>query len=59
MMQKPAVTISHSIPGRLRVHVSIVPGDVERFVAAVKGHAGIEALEYLSLIHISEPTRPY
>lgn len=46
MMQKPAVTMSHSIPGRLRVHLSIVPGDVGRFTEAVKGHAGIEALDY-------------
>jgi hypothetical protein len=36
-----SVTIVHSLPGRLRVHLSHLPTDTDSFIADVKGHEGI------------------
>jgi len=46
MTEKPTVTISHSIPGRLRVHLSDAPRDADDFRESVKGHAGLESVEF-------------
>jgi hypothetical protein len=46
MNPKPSVTIGHTIPGRLRVHLSIAPPDPEGFIASIKGHAGLDQVAY-------------
>jgi hypothetical protein len=46
MTAQPTVTIIHSLPGRLRVRLSCVPGDVERFEAAIGGHAGLAEVRF-------------
>jgi len=46
MTGKPTVTIAHSLPGRLRVHLSVPPRDTDRFIESVKGHEGLDVVEF-------------
>ena len=40
----PTVTILHSLPGRLRVAISHLPDNAERFAASIREHEGIAAV---------------
>ena len=44
MIEKPIVTITPSIPGRLRVYLSTLPNEPDRFVDSIKGHPGLEEI---------------
>jgi len=48
-MRKLTATISHAIPGRLRVYLSAAPKDVGRFTESILGHAGLESVEFTEL----------
>jgi hypothetical protein len=44
--EKPVVTVVHSLPGRVRVRLSVVPGDVQRMLAEVREHPGIDSISF-------------
>jgi hypothetical protein len=44
--QKPVVTVVHSLPGRVRVRLSIAPGDAQRMLAGVREHPGMESISF-------------
>ena len=44
--QKPVVTVVHSLPGRVRVRLSVAPGDVQRMLAGVREHPGMESISF-------------
>ncbi len=43
---KPVVTIVHSLPGRVRVRLSVGPRDVQRMLAGVREHPGIDSISF-------------
>ena len=44
--QKPVVTVVHSLPGRVRVRISAGPRDVQRMLAGVREHPGMESISF-------------
>ena len=44
--ERPAVTVVHSLPGRVRVRFSLPPNDPNRLMNAVRQHAGIGEIAY-------------
>jgi hypothetical protein len=44
--RKPVVTVVHSLPGRVRVRLSVAPGDVQRMLAGVREHPGMESISF-------------
>ncbi len=44
--EKPVVTVVHSLPGRVRVRLSVAPGDVQRMLAGVREHPGMESISF-------------
>ena len=46
MVDKPAVTIVHELPGRLRLRLSHPPRELDRMEASVGTHAGIRSVAY-------------
>jgi hypothetical protein len=44
--EKPVVTVVHSLPGRVRARLSVAPGDVQRMLAGVREHPGMEAISF-------------
>ena len=44
--KKPVVTVVHSLPGRVRVRLSVAPGDVQRMLAGVREHPGMESISF-------------
>jgi hypothetical protein len=46
MSDQPAISIVHYCPGRVRLRVSSPPRDVERFIAAIKGHEGLHSVQF-------------
>jgi hypothetical protein len=44
--QKPVVTVVHSLPGRLRARLSVAPRDVQRMLAGVREHPGMESISF-------------
>ena len=44
--QKPVVTVVHSLPGRVRVRLSVAPRDVPRMIAGVGEHPGMESISF-------------
>ncbi len=44
--QKPVVTVVHSLPGRVRVRLSVAPGDAQRMLAGVREHPGMESISF-------------
>ena len=44
--QKPVVTVVHSLPGRVRARLSVAPGDVQRMLAGVREHPGMESISF-------------
>ena len=45
-LQKPVVTVVHSLPGRVRVRLSVAPRDVQRMLAGVREHPGMESISF-------------
>ncbi len=43
---KPVVTVVHSLPGRVRARLSVAPGDVQRMLAGVREHPGMESISF-------------
>ncbi len=44
--KKPVVTVVHSLPGRVRARLSVAPGDVQRMLAGVREHPGMESISF-------------
>ena len=44
--RKPVVTVVHSLPGRVRARLSVAPGDVQRMLAGVREHPGMESISF-------------
>ncbi len=44
--QKPVATVVHSLPGRVRARLSLVPADVPRMLAGVREHPGMESISF-------------
>lgn len=44
--QKPVVTVVHSLPGRVRVRISVAPADVQRMLTGVREHPGMESISF-------------
>jgi hypothetical protein len=44
--KKPVVTVVHSLPGRVRARLSVAPGDVQRMLAGVREHPGMESIGF-------------
>ena len=44
--KKPVVTVVHSLSGRVRARLSVVPGDVQRMLAGVREHPGMESISF-------------
>jgi hypothetical protein len=40
------VTVVHSLPGRVRLRLSVAPGDVQRLLAGVREHPGMESTSF-------------
>jgi hypothetical protein len=49
--EKPVVTVVHSLPGRVRARLSVAPRDVQRMLAGIGEHPGMESIDF------SSPTR--
>ena len=43
---KPVVTVVHSLPGRVRVRLSVAPRDVSRMLSGVREHPGMESISF-------------
>ena len=43
---KPVVTVVHSLPGRVRARLSVAPRDVQRMLAGVREHPGMESISF-------------
>jgi hypothetical protein len=43
---KPVVTVVHSLPGRVRARLSVAPADVQRMLAGVREHPGMESISF-------------
>ena len=43
---KPVVTVVHSLPGRVRVRLSVAPRDVQRMLAGVREHPGMASIDF-------------
>ncbi|MDJ0766822.1 MAG: hypothetical protein QNJ97_27865 [Myxococcota bacterium] len=41
-----SVTLVHALPGRLRLRLSHAPGDIKRFLDAIRAHDGLEKVAY-------------
>jgi hypothetical protein len=46
LARKPVVTVVHSLPGRVRVRLSVAPRDVPRMLAGVREHPGMELISF-------------
>ena len=44
--KKPVVTVVHSLPGRVRTRMSVAPRDVQRMLAGVREHPGMESISF-------------
>jgi hypothetical protein len=44
--KKPVVTVVHSLPGRVRARLSVTPRDVQRMLAGVREHPGMESISF-------------
>ena len=44
--EKPVVTVVHSLPGRIRVRLSVAPRDVQRMFVSVREHPGMESIDF-------------
>src|SRR5208283_416014 len=44
--KKPVVTVVHSLPGRVRARLSVAPRDVQRMLAGVREHPGMESISF-------------
>ena len=44
--RKPVVTVVHSLPGRVRVRLSVAPADVQRMLAGVREHPGMNSISF-------------
>ena len=44
--KKPVVTVVHSLPGRVRARLSVAPGDVQRMLAGVREHPGMDSISF-------------
>ena len=44
--KKPVVTVVHSLPGRVRARMSVAPRDVQRMLAGVREHPGMESISF-------------
>jgi hypothetical protein len=44
--KKPVVTVVHSLPGRVRSRLSVAPRDVQRMLAGVREHPGMESISF-------------
>ena len=44
--EKPVVTVVHSLPGRVRTRLSVAPQDVQRMLAGVREHPGMESISF-------------
>jgi hypothetical protein len=44
--KKPVVTVVHSLPGRVRARLSVAPDDVQRMLAGVGEHPGMESISF-------------
>jgi len=44
--EKPVVTVVHSLPGRVRVRLSVAPRDVQRMFAGVREHPGMASIVF-------------
>jgi len=44
--EKPVVTVVHSLPGRVRVRLSVAPRDVQRMFVSVREHPGMESIDF-------------
>ena len=40
------VTVVHSLPGRVRVRLSVTPRDAERMLAGIQEHPGMESIGF-------------
>ncbi len=45
-IEKPVVTVVHSLPGRVRARLSVAPRDVQRMLAGVREHPGMESISF-------------
>ena len=45
-MEKPVVTIVHTLPGRMRVRLSRTPGDAKKMLDTIREHDGMGGLTY-------------
>ena len=45
-LAKPVVTVVHSLPGRVRVRLSIAPDNVQQMLAGVREHPGMESISF-------------
>jgi len=43
---KPILTVVHSLPGRVRVRLSLAPRDVQRMLAGVREHPGMDSISF-------------
>jgi hypothetical protein len=44
--EKPRVTLIHTLPGRVRVRLSLRPKDVKKMISAVLNHDGIQSIHF-------------
>jgi hypothetical protein len=44
--KKPVVTVVHSLPGRVRARLSVAPRDIQRMLAGVREHPGMESISF-------------
>ena len=44
--EKPVVTVVHSLPGRVRTRLSVAPQDVQRMLAGIREHPGMESISF-------------
>ena len=44
--KKPVVTVVHSLPGRVRARLSVAPSDIQRMLAGVREHPGMESISF-------------
>ena len=43
---KPVVTVIHSLPGRIRVRLSVAPRDAQRMLAGIREHPGMQSISF-------------
>ena len=47
--KKPVVTVVHSLPGRVSARLSVAPLDVQRMLAGVREHPGMESISFFPI----------